>query len=44
MNMTLRQKFMILTGLIGVLLAVVSIVGYINAYNNLSACVESERW
>ena len=42
MNMTLRQKFLVLTGLIGFLLAVVSIVGYFNAYNNLSVSVEGE--
>lgn len=42
MNMTLRQKFLILTGLIGVLLAVVSIVGYLNAYSNLETSVEGE--
>ncbi len=42
MNMTLKNKFTLLTGLIGFLLAVVSIVGYINAYDNLSVSVRGE--
>ena len=42
MNMTLKQKFVILTGLMGLLLAIVSIVGYINAYSNLATSVEGE--
>ena len=42
MNMTLKQKFLILTGLIGVLLAIVSIVGYFNARDNLSNSVDNE--
>ena len=42
MSMTLRQKFLILTALIGVLLAIVSIVGYVNARENLSKSVENE--
>ena len=42
MNMTLKQKFLVLTGLIGVLLAIVSIVGYLSSRDNLSSSVESE--
>lgn len=42
MNMTLRQKFLILTGLIGLLLAIVSVVGYFNAKENLSKSVDNE--
>ena len=42
MNMTLKQKFLILTGLVGVLLAIVSIVGYLSAYDNLATSVEGE--
>lgn len=42
MNLTLKQKFLILTGLIGVLLAIVSIVGYWSAYDNLATSVEGE--
>ncbi len=40
--MGLRQKFFILAGLAGLLMAIVSIVGYISAYNNLEKSVESE--
>ena len=41
-NLSLKQKFLILTGFIGALLAIVSIVGYFSAYNNLEKSVESE--
>ena len=40
--MGLRQKFFILAGLSGLLMAIVSIVGYFNAYSNLEASVEGE--
>ena len=42
MNLTLRQKFSILTALMGLLLAIVSVVGYFNAKDNLSTSVENE--
>ena len=42
MNLTLRKKFLILTGLIGLLLAIVSVVGYFNAKDNLSESVDNE--
>ncbi|MBR1729554.1 MAG: methyl-accepting chemotaxis protein, partial [Selenomonadaceae bacterium] len=42
MDMTLRQKFLTLTILVGILLAIVSIVGYNNAYDNLATSVEGE--
>ncbi|MBR1727969.1 MAG: methyl-accepting chemotaxis protein [Selenomonadaceae bacterium] len=40
--MGLRKKFFILAGLAGLLMAIVSIVGYFSAYNNLEESVESE--
>ena len=40
--MKLKHKFIILAGLSGLLLAVVSIVGYFSAYNNLQESVENE--
>ena len=42
MNFTLKQKFLILTGLIGLLLAIVSIFGYLSARDNLKTSVEGE--
>ena len=42
MKMTLRQKFLILTGLIGLLLAIVSVVGYFNAKSGLGEAVDNE--
>ena len=42
MNMTLKQKFLILTGLIGLLLAVVSTFGYLSSRDNLRDSVENE--
>ena len=42
MNMGLKQKFFILAGLAGLLMAIVSIVGYFSAYNNLEESVERE--
>ena len=40
--MDLRKKFFVLAGLAGLLMAIVSIVGYFSAYNNLEESVESE--
>ena len=40
--MGLRQKFFILAGLAGLLMAIVSIVGYFTAYNALEESVEGE--
>ena len=40
--MGLRKKFFILAGLAGLLMAIVSIVGYFSAYNNLEISVEGE--
>ncbi len=42
MNFTLRQKFLILTALIGLLLAIVSVVGYFNAKSSLGESVDNE--
>ena len=39
--MRLREKFIVLTALSGLLVAIVSIVGYYNASTNLEASVES---
>ena len=40
--MGLRKKFFILAGLAGLLMAIVSIVGYLSAYSNLEESVENE--
>lgn len=42
MNLGLKQKFFILAGLAGLLMAIVSIIGYYTAYNNLETSVEEE--
>ena len=42
MSMGLRQKFFVLAALSGLLMAIVSVVGYYNAYNSLEASVERE--
>ena len=42
MNLTLRKKFLILTGLMGLLLAIVSVVGYFNAREILGKSVGDE--
>ena len=40
--MNLKQKFFVLAGLAGVLMAIISIIGYYTAYSNLESSVESE--
>ena len=40
--MKLKQKFIVLAGLSGLLLAIVSIVGYMKAYSSLEESVENE--
>ncbi len=40
--MKLRQKFVVLAGLSGLLLAIISIIGYYQAYSNLEESVENE--
>ena len=40
--MGIRQKFFVLAGLVGLLLAIVSVVGYYTANSNLEASVEHE--
>ena len=40
--MGIRQKFFVLSGVVGLLLAVVSIVGYYTASTNLNASIEGE--
>ncbi len=42
MGMGLKQKFFILAALSGLLMAIISIIGYYNAYNTLEASVEKE--
>ena len=41
-GMGLRKKFFVLAGLAGLLMAIVSIVGYFTAYNALEESVEGE--
>ena len=40
--MGIRQKFFLLAGLIGIIVAIVSCIGYYTAYTNLEASVEQE--
>ena len=40
--MKIRQKFFVLSGLVGVIIAVMSCVGYYTAYTNLERSVEGE--
>lgn len=40
--MGIRQKFFLMAGLIGMVMAIVSCVGYYTAYSNLSASIEKE--
>lgn len=40
--MRIRQKFLVLTGITGVIMAVISCIGYYTAYSNLEKSVESE--
>lgn len=40
--MGIRQKFMMLSGIVSVILAAVSIIGYYTSYNNLDSNVNSE--
>ena len=40
--MGIRQKFFLLAGLIGIIVAIVSCMGYYTAYTNLEASVEQE--
>ena len=40
--MSLKQKFMVLSGIMGLLMAVVAIVGYIMASRELNQSVDSE--
>ena len=40
--MGIRQKFFMLVGVVGVILVIVSGVGYYNAYTHLSNSIESE--
>ncbi len=42
MKMGIRQKFFVLAGIIGVIMAVVSCIGYYTAYTNLEESVEKE--
>lgn len=40
--MKIRQKFFVLSGIVGVIIAVMSCVGYYTAYTNLERSVEGE--
>jgi len=40
--MKIRQKFILLAGVIGALMAIVSIIGYYTANKNLNESVEQE--
>lgn len=40
--MNLKQKFFVLAGLAGILMAIISIIGYYTAYSNLESSVEGE--
>lgn len=42
MNMDLRRKFFLLSGLVGVFMAVISVIGFYTAYTNLESSVEKE--
>ena len=42
MNLNLKQKFSVLAGLAGLLMAIISIIGYYTAYSNLETSVEEE--
>ena len=42
MNMDLRKKFFLLAGLVGVCMAVISVIGFYTAYTNLESSVEKE--
>ena len=40
--MKIRQKFFLLAGVTGLIMAIMSCVGYYTAYNNLEKTVEGE--
>lgn len=40
--MRMRQKFFVLAGITGLIMAIVSCIGYYTAYTNLETSVESE--
>ena len=40
--MGIKQKFIILSGIVGVILAAVSVIGYFTAYSNLEESVNAE--
>ncbi|MBR0328701.1 MAG: methyl-accepting chemotaxis protein, partial [Selenomonadaceae bacterium] len=40
--MDLRRKFFLLSGLVGVFMAVISVIGFYTAYTNLESSVEKE--
>ncbi|MCR5757817.1 MAG: methyl-accepting chemotaxis protein [Selenomonas sp.] len=40
--MGIKQKFIVLAGIVGIILTIVSVTGYITAYNNLSDAVNQE--
>ena len=40
--MGIKQKFAMLAGIVGILLAIVSILGYYTAYSNLEESMERE--
>ena len=40
--MGIKQKFIVLAGIVGIILTIVSVIGYFTAYNNLSEAVNEE--
>ena len=40
--MGIKQKFIVLAGIVGVILTIVSVTGYFTAYDNLSEAVNEE--